>query len=132
VVLWVRKPIEKQNSKEGGKQMMVEPKTKPGIKTTEFWMTIAANLVGILILTGVFTPVAAAVYLILAEKVCGLLLMAVPIGFYIYSRVKAKLFTIGDIPWDKIADLIDNFKAVAEQVESMKKDNEAKSNDEEK
>ena len=108
------------------------PTAKPGIKTTEFWMTIAANLVGILILTGVFTPVAAAVYLILAEKVCGLLLMAVPIGLYIYSRIKAKLFTMSDIPWDQIPTMVDNVNAITEQIESMKKDNEAKSNDEEK
>jgi len=108
-----------------------QPIVKPGIKTTEFWMTLAANLVGILILTGVFTPVAAAAYLILAEKVCGLLIMAVPLGLYIYSRVKAKLFTMGDIPWDQITSVVENIGVVAEQVESMKKDNEAKSKDKE-
>jgi len=107
------------------------PIVKPGIKTTEFWMTLAANIIGILILAGVFTPVAAAAYLILAEKVCGLLLLAVPIGLYIYSRIKAKLFTMGDIPWDQIVGVVENIKIVAEQVDSMKKDNEAKDNDKE-
>lgn len=105
--------------------------TKPGIKTTEFWMTLAANIVGILLLTGIFTPVAAAAYLILAEKVCGLLIIAVPLGLYIYSRIKAKLFTVSDIPWDQVAGIVENINIVAEQVESMKKDNEAKGNDKE-
>lgn len=105
------------------------PKKKPGIKTTEFWMTLSANVVGILILSGIFTPAAAAAYLLLAEKICGLLVITVPLGLYIYSRIKAKLFTIDDIPWDRIAAMLDNINAVADQVDSMKKDNEAKSKD---
>jgi len=103
------------------------PVTKPGIKTTEFWMTIAANIVGILILTGVFTPVAAAAYLLLAEKVCGVLIMGIPLGLYIYSRVKAKLFTMADIPWDQVSSIVNNFNAVTEQLEVMTKDKDDES-----
>lgn len=100
--------------------------TKPGYKTTEFWMTIAANIVGILILTGVFTPVAAAAYLVLAEKICGILIMGIPLGFYIVSRVKAKTLTWDTVPWDNIQQMVVDIGNVAEQVNEMKKEIEEK------
>lgn len=71
--------------------------TKPGIKTTEFWIAAVANLVPLLVLTGVVAPDQADVVTENANgAISGIFLAVTSIGAaiasfgYSYSRGKAK------------------------------------------
>lgn len=67
---------------------------KPGIKTTEFWLTLGAQIIPILVLLGVFTSeeglAAQEAWVKLIETVFAAIASVVPIAMYIYSRTKIK------------------------------------------
>lgn len=63
--------------------MSSETKTKPGIKTTEFWITAALSVAALLVQAGVITTDQEAVIAVTIPQV-------VALAFYIVSRVKAK------------------------------------------
>lgn len=63
---------------------MSDPKTtKPGIKTTEFWITAALSAAALAVQAGVITADQEAVIAVTIPQV-------VALAFYIVSRVKAK------------------------------------------
>jgi hypothetical protein len=64
--------------------------TKPGYKTTEFWLTLLSQTVGILTLTGVIKPEEATPYLQGGGAVIGGLMTIIPQIAYAFSRGKAK------------------------------------------
>lgn len=73
---------------EGKDALMNE--TKPGYKTTEFWLTLLTQAVGILTMTGVIKPEAASTYLQGGEQLIGGLMTVIPQIAYAFSRGKAK------------------------------------------
>jgi hypothetical protein len=90
-------PQEKEN-KMPPKKAVQEPResspTTPGWKTSEFYMTLVTQIVGILALTGILTPEDSRVVVEhgnrLIEGVFGLFASAVPAAAYIYGRAKVK------------------------------------------
>ena len=64
--------------------------TKPGYKTTEFWLTLVTQSVGILALTGVIKPEEATSYLQGGGQIVGGLMTLIPQIAYAFSRGKAK------------------------------------------
>lgn len=59
-------------------------KMKPGIKTTEFWLTLAANVIGATLASGVLgdgTQI---------ETIAGAAMMLLAGGGYTYGRAKVK------------------------------------------
>ena len=64
--------------------------TKPGIKTTEFWATLVAQLVSIGLMTGVISPAEGAIVSDAAPVITGGALSAISLVAYIVSRIKAK------------------------------------------
>jgi hypothetical protein len=58
--------------------------TKPGYKTSEFWLTLAANLVGTLMASGVVTDGGT------VAKVLGVVVMLLSTLGYQVARTKAK------------------------------------------
>lgn len=63
---------------------------KSGIKTTEFWASLAASVLGILTTLGVFTPAQAGELAQGAASIAGAVITAGPIVGYALSRGKAK------------------------------------------
>jgi len=63
---------------------------KPGFKTTEFWTSISAGLVGVLTLTGIFTNDQAKDIVIAINSIVGGLMVICPAVAYAFSRGKAK------------------------------------------
>ncbi len=59
---------------------------KPGPQTTEFWMTLAANVVGVLALTGIITPDEIEPW----SQVGGGLLVSIVTLVYTYGRSNVK------------------------------------------
>lgn len=57
---------------------------KPGIKTTEFWLTLIANVLGIALLTGIVVPGSE------VAKWAGLLTMVLATYGYQYTRAQVK------------------------------------------
>ena len=64
--------------------------TKSGYRTTEFWAMLGVNLLGLLVLFGVFTGSEAESYMKILERLTGLVTMAVNSGMYSLSRGAAK------------------------------------------
>ncbi len=60
---------------------------KPGVKTSEFWLTIVVTLVGLFVTLGMITQDQADQALAIAAV---LMPGVVAIGFYIWSRAKVK------------------------------------------
>jgi hypothetical protein len=63
---------------------------KAGYKTTEFWLTLLTQAVGVLTLTGVIKPDDANAYLQGGSQVIGGLMTVIPQIAYAFSRGKAK------------------------------------------
>lgn len=57
---------------------------KPGYKTTEFWLTVIAQIVAMLKGSGVFNDPT------LVDQIGALLLSVVPLAAYIFSRASTK------------------------------------------
>lgn len=62
------------------------PDPKPGYRTTEFWLTLATAVVGLLIGYGILTRAEAQLWLALAAA----LIPALPVGTYAISRALVK------------------------------------------
>lgn len=63
---------------------------KEGYKTTEFWMAISANILGILVIFGMLTPVDSSGLIVMLEKIIGALMISLPSFGYTLSRGKTK------------------------------------------
>ena len=63
---------------------------KPGWETTEFWSTLFAQLVGVLLTLGIMSPAAATAATAQASTVGGILLMLVSGVAYVASRTLVK------------------------------------------
>ena len=63
---------------------------KPGYKTTEFWTSLAAGLLGVATTLGLFTPDQAGDLVKAVEAIAGAVLTAAPIIGYALSRGSAK------------------------------------------
>ncbi len=63
---------------------------KPGIKTTEFWVSILASVMGLLVTTGVFDAGQASEISGAIIKCGGAVITAVATAGYAYSRAIAK------------------------------------------
>ena len=63
---------------------------KPGYKTTEFWLTLLAQIIGLLTMTGVIKPEEATPYLQGGGQLVGGLMTVIPQIAYAFSRGKAK------------------------------------------
>jgi len=63
---------------------------KPGFKTSEFWLTVIAQLLGVLALTGVVTPEQVTEFNKLAVQVIGGCIQLVTLVAYIMGRSKVK------------------------------------------
>jgi len=63
---------------------------KPGIKTTEFWVSILASVMGILVTTGVFDAGQANEISGAVVKCGGAVLTAISAAGYAYSRAITK------------------------------------------
>lgn len=64
---------------------------KPGIKTTEFWYTMGAQMIGLLALLGYLSPDEAEPMGKAVESVVGGVFMALTGVSYIIGRVRLKL-----------------------------------------
>lgn len=71
-------------------------KSKPGIKTTEFWATLVAAIVGVMTMMGVFTPAEASQMTSGLGQIIGGVFAIVPIVGYIWSRGKVKAANGGE------------------------------------
>ena len=71
---------------------------KSGWKTTEFWVSIATSLAGILTMFGIFTPEKAAALPVAIEQIVGGVVAIVPIVGYVLSRGKAKAGAVDTPP----------------------------------
>ena len=69
---------------------MEEEKTKPGIKTTEFWVSISTAISGLLLTLGWIGPDAQTQFPEAVGKVAGGLITIVSIVSYTWSRTKVK------------------------------------------
>lgn len=63
---------------------------KTGYKTTEFWVSIATAVFGLLTTTGVFTPDQASDLTQSVGTISGAVITAVSTGIYAISRAKTK------------------------------------------
>ena len=81
---------------------------KPGMKTTEFWQTVFANLVALLVSTGLLTPEVADQW----AGILGPVLMAVVTAVYSYTRMRAKVAGSG-AELETLRALTDRFDTVA-------------------
>ena len=63
---------------------------KAGYKTTEFWVSLATGLCGLLVTVGVFDAAQASEVAAAIGKVAGAVVMAVSSGAYAISRSKSK------------------------------------------
>lgn len=70
--------------------MANEQKVKPGYKTTEFWVSIATAITGILITLGVIGQEEANILVKGIEQIVGGILTVVPVAAYAISRGRAK------------------------------------------
>ena len=68
----------------------METETKPGWKTTEFWLTMPAVVLGILATAGVFTPEEANTLGQAITQIAGAVISALGVFGYNLSRGKAK------------------------------------------
>lgn len=64
---------------------------KPGYKTTELYVTIAAGIVGVLVLTGKITPAQASSVQGSVTEAVGMAAVILPVAAYAISRGLAKL-----------------------------------------
>ncbi len=87
---------------------------KPGWKTTEFWTSIPAAIVGLLILFGLMTPTESTELINALEKVIGGVMSIIPIVGYTISRGKAKAVTFDP------AILTEILASIAKQKEESK------------
>ena len=73
---------------------------KPGYQTTEFWITLVAQVVGVLQVLGVVSSEHATTINQGMGQIIGGLVMVLPALAYIYSRTKAKVAkkSGGEIP----------------------------------
>jgi len=63
---------------------------KPGWKTTEFWKSIATNIIGLLAVLGVFTPEQSSDLIQAVGELAGAIILAISTGSYAISRGMAK------------------------------------------
>lgn len=63
---------------------------KPGYQTTEFWITITNNIVGIAVALGYLTPVQASDLSNAVLSVVGGLIVIVSTAVYVYGRIRTK------------------------------------------
>lgn len=63
---------------------------KAGYKTTEFWLTLAVQVMAVLVTLGVITPEQQSIFADSLEKILGALVMAISAGSYAISRGFAK------------------------------------------
>lgn len=73
----------------GNGVVVSSPDAKPGVKTTEFWLTLGAQLPGLLLIFG-FTPEQASDLANAAAQVGATLFSLVSLVAYIWSRVRVK------------------------------------------
>jgi len=71
-------------------QTVARNTSKPGLKTTEFWITIGTQFIGILAAMGTFTPAQATQAVAMVEPTVGLIMMVVSAIGYAVSRGIAK------------------------------------------
>lgn len=64
--------------------------SKPGYKTTEFYVAIIANVVGILVILGYLTPQQADDFVKAVSSVIAGVVIIASTGIYIWGRVKLK------------------------------------------
>ena len=70
-----------------------KPKAKPGIKTTEFWTSLAALMGGFGAAMGYLTPEQANETTQAVGQVAGGVIGLAAIGAYVWSRVQVKMFS---------------------------------------
>ena len=63
---------------------------KPGYKTTEFWVTMATNIAGVLVALGVISPQSSSPLVEAVGKVAGGIILGLSTLGYGLSRGKAK------------------------------------------
>lgn len=67
---------------------------KPGVKTTEFWLTLGSQVIPVLVLLGVLTEdegnTANTAWAEIVKSAFALLGAAIPVAVYIWSRAKVK------------------------------------------
>ena len=63
---------------------------KSGYKTTEFWVTLASLVCGILVTVGVLTPEQQSSIVGAISKIAGGIISIIPTIAYIWSRTKIK------------------------------------------
>jgi hypothetical protein len=66
------------------------PPIKPGVKTTEFWLTVVNTLVGLAVTLGYLQPDEADTLVKGVVSVVGGLMILIPFALYIISRVTVK------------------------------------------
>ena len=76
--------IDKEESK------MADENTKPGYKTTEFWVTVVCQIIGILALAGVITPLQSTELSAAVQQLVGAVVMGASAFGYSLSRGSAK------------------------------------------
>lgn len=65
-------------------------KSKPGYKTTEFWTTLIANGIGLLVLAGVFQPEDSAEIVEKLNGIAGSVFLIISNAVYVFSRSMVK------------------------------------------
>jgi hypothetical protein len=65
-------------------------KMKPGYKTSEFWIALSTQLIGISMITGIITPEQGQVFTEAVTQIVGGVMTAIAGGAYAYSRGLAK------------------------------------------
>jgi hypothetical protein len=73
---------------------MKDEYTKPGWKTSEFWVMVLSAFFGLLILLGVMTNMESNTMLAYVNNIMGSLVTIVSVAAYIMSRGKAKQGTV--------------------------------------
>ena len=78
------------NNKTKGNKMADEKEVKPGVKTTEFFITVLSMVFGALVAGGVVTGDQSNEFMQTIEKLAGLLAVIIPQVGYAISRGIAK------------------------------------------
>jgi len=63
---------------------------KPGIKTSEFWVTVIISILGVLVALGVITPEQKDTLAQSIQQIAGAVMAAAPVIGYALSRGRAK------------------------------------------
>lgn len=77
-------------AEQPGATSLAPPEKKPTWKSTEFWFNMAGNVLGILVLLGIFSPEQASDMSLAISEIAGGIIVAVTNGTYAVSRGLAK------------------------------------------